>query len=238
MRAEPREPPCTLHPGSLAPTLPVSEVPRWSVLEAAGWPWSRAARAGERRRTEWDRSQVLAPPHPSGTSGQQRGEPAVSSMTGSRPGSCARQTLGLHPLHLPEPLPQGGVCWDGGTCSEPRLGAGPTAPGLSVPDRLEIRWPHRPHPFLGRGEATQSRRRPGFSAAAQEEGPRAGHRTWRAGGRGPEGAGRMVRRGQRSHVCEAKPPARPAGPHFAQMPFKGRPGPAHPARCCRCVPPP
>lgn len=150
------------------------------MLETAGWPWmsirSRVAGAGERQRTEEDRSRGFTPSHPSGTSGQQRGEPAASSMTGSCPGSCARQALGLHPLHFPEPLPQGCVLGQGAAAPSPGWGLDPRGKAWpSVPDRLETRWPHRPHPFLGRGEATQSRRQTpwGGPGSPQRRGRRA-----------------------------------------------------------------
>ena len=143
------------------------------------------------------------------------------------------------------PCPRGG-CWDRGHLLRAQAGGWTHGARPGHPFRTD--WKPAGHTDLisslvEAGRPLSHRGRPlevppGCSAAAQEAGPRAGRRTWRAGGRGLEGAGRLARRGQRSHFCEAKPPARPAGPHFPCKRHSKAVWAPHPARCGRRVPSP
>lgn len=248
MRVETGEPPGTLHPGSLAPTLPVSQC---AFVVHAGDSWvaldEYPVKSGWGRRETKDRG------------GQVTGLYSIPSI-GDLWAAKGRTGRKLHdwflswelcppgsgpPSFTPPGAPAPRVCaGTGGSCSEPRLGAGPTGQGLAISSgqtgnplatqTSSLPWSRGSHSVT----EADPLGRPRFSAAPREEVPRAGHRTWRAGGRGPEGAGRMAHRWQRSHVCEAKPPARPAGPHFPCKRHSKAVRAAHPARCCRCVPSP
>lgn len=145
-------------------------------------------------------------------------------MTGSCPGSCARQTLGLHPLHLPEPLPQGCVLGQGAPAPSPGWRLDPRRKAC----RFRTDWKPAGHtdliPSLVEGKPLSHgggpgspqrrwRRAPGRGTGpgAQEDADRRALAAWSAAGNEVTFVKRNRPHGRRGRISLANAIQRPSG---------------------------